>query len=292
MADIYGYQKANGSLNSGSGIGGQHLYYRGQNPGARHHASSGGGARYATSNDLNDSNDDMIMSDRDDDDRHTIKTNTINDIYNRSVNQEQTKGWDVFVVTPPEDEDETLSSKWIEKILKMLKLITFLLTFVIVLSCAVLSKSIVLFMTSMIRSNRTVPVCAQSIPGLERDKKYIAVFQSDDPERVAWIWSLFFVLIVPELMTLFRSARICTFKSYRVPSKTTFIAVGIQNFQRVSILTFLFPEAFRCRIHSHHWLGDSYFCYSPFLGRGQGCHADQLSVFHPVHVGHFLSSIR
>lgn len=137
-----------------------------------------------------------------------------------------TKGWDVFVVTPPEEEDETLSSKWIEKILKLFKLITYLLTFLIVLSCAVLSKSIVLFMTSMIRSNRTVPVCAQSIPGLERDKKYIAVFQADDPERIAWIWSLFFILLVPELMTLFRSARICTFKSYRIPSKKTFLTVS------------------------------------------------------------------
>lgn len=136
-----------------------------------------------------------------------------------------TKGWDVFVVTPPEEEDETLSSKWIEKILKLLKLLTYLITFLIVLSCAVLSKSIVLFMTSMIRSNRTVPVCAQSIPGLERDKKYIAVFQTDDPERIAWIWSLLLILLVPEFMTLFRSSRICTFKSYRIPSKKTFLTV-------------------------------------------------------------------
>ena len=108
----------------------------------------------------------------------------------------------------------------------MLKLITYLITFTIVLSCGVLSKSIVLFMTSMVRSNRTVPVCAQSIPGLERDKKYIAIFQPDDPERIVWIWSLFIVLIVPELMTLFRSVRICTFKSYRIPSKATFLTVS------------------------------------------------------------------
>lgn len=131
-------------------------------------------------------------------------------------------------MTPPEEEDETLSSKWIEKILKLLKLLTYLITFCIVLSCAVLSKSIVLFMTSMIRSNRTVPICAQSIPGLERDKKYVAVFQADDPERVAWIWSLFIVLVVPEFMTLFRSARICTFKSYKIPTKKTFLTVSLK----------------------------------------------------------------
>ncbi|KAF7489320.1 Chitin synthase 8 [Sarcoptes scabiei] len=148
----------------------------------------------------------------------------VNDLYNRSC-AEPTKSWDVFVVTPPEDEDETLSSKWIEKILKLLKLFTYLVTFVIVLLSAVFSKSIVLFMTSMIRSNRTVPVCSQGIPGLERDKKYVAVYQADDPERIAWIWSLFIVLIIPEFMTLFRSVRICTFKSYRFPTKWTFLTV-------------------------------------------------------------------
>jgi len=132
----------------------------------------------------------------------------------------------VFVVTPTDDEDETLSSKWIEIILKCLKVITYIITFFVVLSCAVLSKGIVLFMTSVIRPNRTVSLCNHGIPGLERDKKYFAVFQHDDPERIVWIWSLFFILIVPEIMTLFRSTRICTFKSYRVPNKTTFITVS------------------------------------------------------------------
>lgn len=155
---------------------------------------------------------------------HPGDGNVGDQLYNRSQ-VEPTKGWDVFIVTPPEDEDETLSSKWVEKFLRMLKLLTILLTFIIVVVCAVLSKGIVLFMTSMIRSNRTVSVCAQSIPGLERDKKYLAVFAADDPERVAWIWSLFFILIVPELMTLFRSARICVFKSYHLPSKSTFLLV-------------------------------------------------------------------
>jgi chitin synthase len=130
------------------------------------------------------------------------------------------------VVTPSDDEDETLSSKWIEIILKFLKIITYIITFFVILSCAVLSKGIVLFMTSIIRPNRTVSLCNHGIPGLERDKKYFAVFQYDDPERIVWIWSLFFILIVPEIMTLFRSARICTFKSYKIPEKATFVTVS------------------------------------------------------------------
>lgn len=183
---------------------------------------------FISDNDADDNNDDHILNkiigNGGGGSIHANATQ-INDIYNRSC-IEPTKGWDVFVDTPPEDEDETLSSKWIEKILKFLKLITFLLTFLIVLFTAVFSKSVVLFMTSMIRSNRTVPVCAQGIPGLERDKKYVAVYQPDDPERIAWIWSLFFILVFPEFMTLFRSVRICTFKSYRIPTKSIFFTVS------------------------------------------------------------------
>lgn len=136
----------------------------------------------------------------------------------------------MFIESPPDEEDETLSSKWVEKFLKMLKIITYLITFVIVLGGAVLSKTIVLFMTSMVRSNRTVSVCSSSIPGLERDKKYVAVFQADDPERVTWIWSLFFVIIAPDLMALFRSVRVCFFKSYEVPIKSQFFTVSFGCF--------------------------------------------------------------
>lgn len=131
------------------------------------------------------------------------------------------------MVTPPSDEDETLSSKWIEVILKFLKLCAYLITFMVVLSCSVLSKGLVLFMTSIIKPNRTgLAVCSQGIPGLDRDKKYEAILNLTDPERVAWIWILIAVLIVPELMTLFRSLRIFTFKSIRRPSKSLFALVS------------------------------------------------------------------
>ena len=147
----------------------------------------------------------------------------------------------MFTVTPSDDDDETLSSKWIETILKCLKAITYVITFFVVLSCAVVSKGIVLFMTSVIRPNRTVSLCNQGIPGLERDKKYLTVFQHDDPERIVWIWSLFFILIVPEFMTLFRCSRICTFKSYKRPTKSTFITVlFFESLHTIGIVTLVF----------------------------------------------------
>lgn len=133
-----------------------------------------------------------------------------------------------LAATPPADEDETLNSKWYELILKFLKLASYLVTFVIVLACAVVSKGTLLLMTSLIKPSRSgVSVCNQGIPGLDRDKKYEAIFSLGDPERVAWIWCLFAVLILPEMMTLFRSARICTFKSYRRPTKGVFGFVSV-----------------------------------------------------------------
>jgi chitin synthase len=137
------------------------------------------------------------------------------------------KGWDVFVDNPPPDEDDTLDSKWYQFSIKFLKVCAYFVTFAIVLGCSLVSKSLVLFMSSLIKPNRTgIPVCNQGIAGLDRDKRYETIFQLHDPERVAWIWSLLFILLVPEVMTLFRSVRICTFKSFRRPKVKEFLMVS------------------------------------------------------------------
>ncbi|KAI1291990.1 Chitin synthase 8 [Halotydeus destructor] len=152
------------------------------------------------------------------------------DIYVSSGRSEAPKAWDVFQATPPADEDETLNSKWYELTLKFLKLCAYIITFSIVLTCAVLSKGSLLLMTSLIKPNRTgVSVCNQGIPGLDRDKRYEAIFNLNDPERTAWIWCIFAVLVIPELMTLFRSVRICTFKSYRRPTPGVFAMVFLME---------------------------------------------------------------
>lgn len=136
----------------------------------------------------------------------------------------------MFVVQQNADEDETLSSRWMDNILKFLKLCAYIVTFSVVLSTAILSKVIVLLMTSLIKPNRTeISVCNQGIPGLERDKHYLAIFNVTDPEKVAWIWCLIAILVVPELMTLFRSARICVFKSFKRPTKLAFMMASFAN---------------------------------------------------------------
>jgi len=184
-----------------------------------------------------------------------------------SSRNEAPKSWDVFVVNPPVEEDETLTTKWIEVILKILKITAYLLAFVVVLSCAVISKGVVLFMTSLIKPNRTgITVCNQGVPGLDRDKRYEAVIYYNDPERVAWIWILIFCLIIPEIMTLFRSARICTFKSFKKPTKFVFSMVNVINLLfRTNLklqfnFSFFLPIGFNCRIFSHNWLSDTCVC--------------------------------
>jgi chitin synthase len=159
----------------------------------------------------------------------SIPTDELDDqnTVNYSSSSEPPKGWDVFIASPADDEDETLSSKGFDYVLKFLKLCAFIVSFVIILCSAVLSKSTLLLITSLIRPNRTgIAVCNQGVPGLDRDKHYEAILNVHDPERTAWIWCLLLVLVVPELMTLFRSCRICTFKSYRRPSKSVFALVS------------------------------------------------------------------
>ncbi|XP_035215199.1 chitin synthase chs-2-like isoform X2 [Stegodyphus dumicola] len=99
-----------------------------------------------------------------------------------------------------------------------------MLTFCIVLGAAVISKGTFLFMTSHVRGNKTQSVCKKGL-GLDRDRDYEVSLE--EFERIPWIWSIFLALIVPELFALFRSSRICVFKSYRKPKLTTFIVVFI-----------------------------------------------------------------
>lgn len=146
--------------------------------------------------------------------------NTIN-----STTTVPTKAWDVFLTSPNTDEDETAENKSIETFLKFLKAITYVVTFLVVLGGATVSKAIILLMASMIRPKKVVSICNHGVPGLERGKHYQTQFNLDDPERISWIWALFFVLITPEIFTLFRSARMCIFKSYRRPCRTSFLTV-------------------------------------------------------------------
>ncbi|XP_022255271.1 uncharacterized protein LOC106470918 [Limulus polyphemus] len=134
------------------------------------------------------------------------------------------KMWDVFSETPPDEDDLTETSKLVDVVLKIMKVIVYGITLTIVLCSAVLSKITILFMTSQIKEAHTVQICKKGLE-LERDKDYQATIA--DVERVEWIWCLYFALIIPEVFTLFRSTRMCVFKSYRKPQRNTFLIVFI-----------------------------------------------------------------
>ncbi|XP_076350949.1 chitin synthase chs-2-like [Tachypleus tridentatus] len=160
--------------------------------------------------------DDEISLDED-------ETSHLNNTSNGSRKSSQDpRGWDVFIENPPAEDDLTQSSKVVEVVLKIIKVFVYVLILVCVMATAVISKGTMLFMTSHIQQDRTIPVCKKGL-GLERDKDYEV--KIPDQERVAWIWCLFFAMVVPELFTHFRSSRICIFKSYRKPQFQTFITV-------------------------------------------------------------------
>lgn len=142
---------------------------------------------------------------------------------------EQVKPWNVFMTLPPPDEDETLDASWVEVALKIAKVIAYLMTFLIIFAGATLSKLLVLLMTSMIQSQRNISICVDvaiaNKENLDRDKQYAIVYDNKAPERIAFIWSLFFVLLAPELITFLASLWRCIFKNYLYPTWTTFLTV-------------------------------------------------------------------
>lgn len=81
---------------------------------------------------------------------------------------------------------------------------------------------------SMTRVNKTVVNCNPNLPTvLDHDKHYHSWLGLHSPERFAWLWVLFFVLITPDLLTLLRSLKICLFKQYEMPDTFTFFVVCI-----------------------------------------------------------------
>uniref|UniRef100_T1J5I3 chitin synthase n=1 Tax=Strigamia maritima TaxID=126957 RepID=T1J5I3_STRMM len=120
------------------------------------------------------------------------------------------KRWDVFRVVPIKDSNDG-EQKCLDLIIRSLKVVTYLLTFLLVLGCSVTAKATLLLMTSQI-SNTSRTYCKNVA---DRNHQYDS--RITDPERVAWIWSVAFCFLIPEFFTFFRSARICVFKSYLKP---------------------------------------------------------------------------
>lgn len=141
----------------------------------------------------------------------------------------------------------------LEFTIRVLKILAYLTTFIVVLCCGVISKISMFFMTSQIRADRVVTFCNKELSNLlfywaalalfnhvfiikptlynsffiGRDKFYVVNLPTE--ERVAWIWCLLLAFIVPEIGTLIRSLRICFFKSCKRPPLFDFVFVLIME---------------------------------------------------------------
>lgn len=138
--------------------------------------------------------------------------------------------WNLFVTLPPPDEDETRNSPWVEISIKWLKVFAYIFTFLVVLTFAVLSKSLTLLMTSMVQPDRSIAICNNDPsyiihPPLDHDKQYTVEYLAKGVERISWLWCLYFATVAPYVFTFFRSVRICYFKAYAGFTFKTFATV-------------------------------------------------------------------
>ncbi|CAG9760021.1 unnamed protein product [Ceutorhynchus assimilis] len=131
---------------------------------------------------------------------------------------EEIKPWDRFkIIHRKPAAGSTVETKFIDNGTKFLKVATVIFVFTVVLGSAVLSKSLVLFMTSQIKKNVTRQYCNK---GLDISRQY--VFSMPDIERTTWIWLLMFAYFVPEAGTFIRSVRIMIFKTRSYPKFSEF----------------------------------------------------------------------
>ncbi|KAL0119832.1 hypothetical protein PUN28_007929 [Cardiocondyla obscurior] len=150
----------------------------------------------------------------------------------------ETKGWDVFR-NPPMKIDSNSGSmanqKCLERMVQIIKVIVYLLVFVIVLGSGVVAKGTILFMTSQLRKDRKIFYCNRQ---LDRENQYIVTLPEE--ERIAWIWCIIIAFAVPEFGTLVRSIRMCIFKSYKKPHLGNFLVVSLMETFHVVGLALMF----------------------------------------------------
>lgn len=138
---------------------------------------------------------------------------------------QETKGWDVFRDPPIKlDSGSMANQKCMNLSVKILKVVAYILTFVIVLTGGVVSKGCVLFMTSHVKRDRKITYCNKDIA---REKQFVTTLP--DEERVVWMWAILMVFAIPEVGALIRSVRICFFKSWKRPKTLHFLFVTLME---------------------------------------------------------------
>ncbi|VVD01784.1 unnamed protein product [Leptidea sinapis] len=107
---------------------------------------------------------------------------------------------------------------WIDKSVKVLKLLAYIIVFGLVILSAVVAKGSLLFITSQLRKGRRIAHCNKA---LALDKQFVTVLTLE--ERITWLWAALIVFSVPEIGVFLRSVRVCFFKTASKPSIWIFI---------------------------------------------------------------------
>ena len=71
-----------------------------------------------------------------------------------------------------------------------------------------------------------------------RDRQFVVTLPEE--ERIAWIWCILILFALPEFGTLFRSVRMCFFKSWKKPLLSHFFLVFIMETFHVIGLALMF----------------------------------------------------
>ena len=122
-----------------------------------------------------------------------------------------TARWDLFQSPLSDDDNASYDESTCYMVtIKTLKVLAYLITFGLVLGCAVISKLSLLIMTSRIGRESTMSFCNTTIPTgpdadlIDFDLDGLTLPVSEE-EKIYWTWTIFFAFIMPELFTFFRS---------------------------------------------------------------------------------------
>ncbi|KAI8045394.1 hypothetical protein M5D96_001574 [Drosophila gunungcola] len=196
-------------------------------------APPGQGAGAGTAGEHGDSDDNNFTDDE--------SSPLTHDIYGGSQRTiQETKGWDVFRDPPIKIETgSTANQECLELTVKILKIFAYIFTFIVVLTGGVIAKGTMLFMTSQVRKDKKMEYCNKD---LGRDKSFVV--RLPEEERVAWIWALLIAYALPEIGALIRSARICFFKTFKVPRTGHFLFVWLmESMSAVGMALLMFIDA-------------------------------------------------
>ena len=153
----------------------------------------------------------------------------------------ETPKWDQFRnVPPPVDAGSAVKNKWWIRGERLVKILAYILSFIIVLISATVAKTSMFFMIKQIAlSSTNIPFCNEGKRGMqyiddttgkdwEVDFSEATEKEQDSRvlERVAWIWAICFAFCVPQIMAFGRTLRKCLFKFNNAPKKRDIIFIS------------------------------------------------------------------